>query len=480
MSPAQCFSSAYSMDGKVVAVAYRHLGDATTTIFTYNLLSRSHTYSHHVSEGRLVAPIWADSECLRFVTVKPGSITIWEAGFASIPTLVEVESLSAPDVIGHSEEYLFLPTRSWLAIALQEAVLVWDTQGSKLLLNSVSGNRPMTMAFSPDGRFFACGMTGLETFLWKESPTGYILHQKLISGIHGVIRPLISQNGESIIVLNYSIIQLWRTTDPTPPLSSVSIQSVERTAFILEISPDETMVAVARLKEDSVTVLNLKSGNSRLTVDTDMKVLGLRATGSAIVVIGEGKVVTWNIPAWDCAPDVRANINDCVRTAVFDYSPPPHPTLVPHASISPDFKHVAVTWNTRRKSHDLNVYDVSTGRCLTGATTWWATPWTTPSRREVLDGFSADRWRVAEDNESDLTKLEPPRPTAHASGGSPWRSSRGYEVRPNGWILSPSGKRLFWLPHHWRSGETYRTWGGRYLGLLHRELPAAVILEFDE
>ena len=47
----------------------------------------------------------------------------------------------------------------------------------------------------------------------------------------------------------------------------------------------------------------------------------------------------------------------------------------------------------------------------------------------------------------------------------------------DGWVLSPIGKKLLWLPRRWRSNEVYRTWGGRFLELLHYELPEAVILE---
>ena len=424
-----------------------------------------------------MASIWTHGECLRFAAVKPGSITIWEAGFTSIHTPVEVKFLPAPDNIGDSEEYLFLPFRSRLAFTLEEAVLVWDAQDSKLLLNFVGGDRPTKMSFSPDGRFFAYGTTGLEVCLWKESPTGYTLHQKLTSNFRGVIRPLLSPNGESIIMHNHSTIQLSRTADPTPSLSNVPTKVVKLTAFILKFSPDETLAAVARLEENTAKVLNLKSGNSRLVVDTGMKVFALGVTESTLVVVGEGKVVTWNIPASDCTQNARANINDCVHSTAFDYSAPSDPMVVPYGSISSDLNRVVI----KEAPIGLRVYAVSTGRCLT-TTTLGLRPWFTPDGREVWSGdrYSKEGWTVVEDGESGLTKLEPLRPTAHPLGGFPWQSPSGYEVRRDGWAFGPNGRRLFWLPHHWSSGDTYRTWGGRFLGLLHRELPTAIIIEFDE
>ena len=65
------------------------------------------------------------------------------------------------------------------------------------------------------------------------------------------------------------------------------------------------MAATGRLKGNTVTILDLKSGGPRLTIDTGMEVLGLRMTGSTIVVLGAGKVVTWNLPAGDYTPNAR-------------------------------------------------------------------------------------------------------------------------------------------------------------------------------
>ena len=486
VSPGQCFSSTYSTDGKAVAVAYKDLVNPTaTTLSTYDLLSRTQMYSHHVSEGSIVAPIWTHGECLRFVTVNPGSITIWGVGFTSMDALAEVESLPAPDDISCSEESLFLPTLSRLAFTLRGEVVIWDAQDSKYLLNFTGGNQSTRMSFSPDGRFFACGTIGLGVHLWKESPTGYVLHQQVASSIRGVIRPLLSPGGESVIVLSHKTIQLWRTAEPIlESLPGAPTRSVDRTNFILGFSPDQTLAAVARLRENSVTLLDLKSGDSRLTVDTGMEILGLRVTESTVCVVGEGKVVTWDIPTEDRALGARANINDSARTTMFNYSPHPHPPLVPYISISPDSNRIASVWDKTGGSESLNIYDVSTGKRLTGTTTTnqGFMPWFTPDGREVwcTEGHSVEGWTITEDGESGLTKLEPLGPTAHPSGGFPWKSSRDYKITDSGWVLNSSGKRLLWLPNHWRSDEMYRMWSGRVLGLLHRGLPEAVILELDE
>ena len=88
-------------------------------------------------------------------------------------------------------------------------------------------------------------------------------------------------------------------------------------------------------------------------------------------------------------------------------------------------------------------------------------------------------WKIIKDNESGVTKLQQLN-TECPPEVLPWKSSKGYKVTDDGWILSPTQKHLLWLPHRWRSDEISRTWSGRFLGLLHAELPEIVILEFFE
>jgi len=474
-----CLSSTYSTDGKMVAVAHGGFV-GISAISTYNLLSKTHTHRHRPPEGYIVVSVWTHGEYIRFAAAKSESITIWEVGFSLTDTPTEVERLPAPGNIDCSRETLYLPTLSRLANTPRNGLLVWDARGSKLLLNVVGDIRPMGMSFSPDGRFFACGTAGEAIYIWKESHTGYAL-QRLIS-VYGSTRPFFSPDGKSIITVHHSNIQLWRTADLTPSLSIAPAQSVAREGFILEFSPDETLAAVAGLHGNTATVLDLKSGDPRLIVDADTEILGLRVTESTIVVVGEGRVITWNLPAGNRAFSARMNIDESVQATDFDYSVSDDCVRLvsPHTSISPDCNHVIIA---RGGSLDgLDLYDVSTGERLTGTATQGSMPWFTPDGREVWNmgiGGKVEGWTIVEDSESGVTELEPLGPTTYPAGGIPCRSSRGYQVTSDWWVVSPSGKRLLWLPHDWRS-DGRRMWSGRFLGLLHRELPEAVILELEE
>jgi WD40 repeat protein len=487
-SSSQYFSFAYSMDGKTLAAAHSGSDNTTVTVIsTYNLLSGTHIYSHPVSEGRIVASIWTHGERLRFVTVKPGTITIWEVGFTSIHTLTEVESLPAPDNIG-SEEALFLHTRSRLAFILREAVLIWDAQDSKALLNFVGDQQPIGISFSSDGRFFTCGTIGQDIHLWKESPTGYVLHKRLLSSIDkgtgsiyilgGETIPLLSPNGESIITSKYSETQLWRTTDPITPIPGVLTHPTERTDLILGFSPDKLFATTARLGENVATVVDLKSGDPRLIVDTGVKICGLGVTGNTVVVVGDGKI-TWRLPPGDRNLDARANIHDSVRTIVFDHPAPP-PAMLYSAAISPDFNSFAIT---RGANEGLDIYDMSTGKHLAGTVIKdFRIPWFTRDGREIWASkiFPVEGWKIIKDTDSSDIRLQPLRSNKGPSGGYPWRSPQGNGVTKDGWIFNSRKKRSMWLPHHWRKYQRFMVWDGQFLGLLDDSLPEPIILELDE
>ena len=94
-------------------------------------------------------------------------------------------------------------------------LLVWNAQNPEPLLREAGHYWHPSMTFS-DGRFFACSTSRQEVCLWKESPSGYIRIGKHPSGAPCSI-PLLSQDGESIIIFGGPTIQLWHTKGFTTP-----------------------------------------------------------------------------------------------------------------------------------------------------------------------------------------------------------------------------------------------------------------------
>ena len=167
-----------------------------------------------------------------------------------------------------------------------------------------------------------------------------------------------------------------------------------------------------------------------------------------------------------------------VRTTVLDQSGLSSDSdLFGSASISPGRNRIAV--GGFRGSGDLRVYDISTGKCLRGIKTREVgAPRFTPDGREVwiVNPTSTEGWEIIENEGSGLIELEPLESIACPPGVLPWQSSRGHYVH-DGWVMNSAHERILWLPHRWRSGKQDMEWNGRFLGLLHRELPEAVILE---
>ena len=471
-------SSTYSIDGRSFALLSNDHFETPSHITTYDLLLGTCTGHFRASTGSVARPIWTHGGCIRFVTAKNRSITISEVGFTSAHAPVEVETFPAPDRVGRARDYLFLPALLRLAFILPEAIEVWDAQHSRTLLER-TGNNTSMMSFSTDGHFFAyAAKSGQEVHMWKESATGYEFHQRLPSTLLTLENLVLSPSGRSIIMTSQSI-YLLSTADPILSLSSNSTQFAQWTSSTLAFSPDESLAAIAPNLGNTITVVNLKSGDQRLVIETGMMTLALGMIESTLIAVGDGKVVAWTVPTTgDHVFNARANINDSVRTTILDQPGLPSGDLFGSALTSPGRNRVAIAGGPMDSGY-LRIYDMSTGKYLGGTKTREArTPRFTPDGREVwvVDPPSVEGWKIVENEGSGLIELEPLGRIEGPSGVPLWRSSRGHYVH-DGWVLNSARERILWLPHRWRSEERDREWGGRFLGLLHQELPEAVILE---
>ena len=88
-----------------------------------------------------------------------------------------------------------------------------------------------------------------------------------------------------------------------------------------------------------------------------MKICGLGVTRSTVIIVGEGKIVTWDLPGGDCVLNARASIHDSIRTVVFNH-PPPLPRRLHSISISPNLNHLVIVGGGRK---GLDIYNMSTG-----------------------------------------------------------------------------------------------------------------------
>ena len=482
-------SSTYSTDGKMVAVAYEAWSDNSIFITTYDLLSGTQTGTRRLSEGRVVTPIWSHGGCLRFCTVKPGYITIWEVTFTLTHAPAEIEVLPAPDEADMSDwcNLRFIPTLSRLTFTIRGTISIWDAKTSKLLQKGPTQHSDGPGSLSSDGRFLAfTSHPTVYVYIWKESLDDYVQHERFVFDTDYPHRtPLLSPNGESVIMCISQTMYLWHTKDPNP-LHTIPTPDTRLRNHILRFSPDEKLVALAQQGEGTVRIVDLQHGHPRLIINTDMVVVSLGVTRNTVAVADRARVIIWNLPAWNLVSPVQVDVEDSVNIISFDYSPPRrYLGDCRHVLTSPDLSRIAIvgyydgTWPPV-----VEIYDVLTERSLASApaTNLLDELWFTPDGREVwglCGGSPVEGWKVVQDDESDSAELKPIGSTAHFLGGRfPWGSRSGYEIRDDGWVVGPTKELLFWLPRHWRSHQMNRTWSGRFLGLTHGGLSDAVILEF--
>ena len=429
------FCIAYSTDRKMIGVLYQHMTAATLCVFDTH--SGTRTDSHSLERNPTDA-IWMHGESFRFAVVQRWSVTIWELEFASGAVPTEVEVFSTPGTPDPTKCVWFPPLHR-LAFTVKDIVSVWDARKKKLLLYDPSNVKgPSKISFSPDGRFFACGTTAQDLYLWKETSAGYTPHRMFASSfLHPT--PLVSSDARSVIAYAREEIQLWRLggSAASLSLSGFSAPFSDNTEFIVEFSPDGAFVAVARREGRTVTVFDLKSGVQRLIIDAVMAVYGLKAVDNTIVVFGTEQIVTWNLPTEDHAIDTKVNTRDSIQAIPFRHR---RPIWAPcHASISSDLRQIVFTEESSIAGIvEMYVYDVSTGATLAKAKPSGQIPWFAPEGREIwCDGIDRrmEGWIVFKENpDGSNVELWPIEPPEEPPKECPWRSSRGYRVMEDGWV----------------------------------------------
>jgi WD40 repeat protein len=490
----------HSINGKVVAILSVYESSAIISI--YDVVSSVHI--HNVDHRRPTNPdlglevfagtIWTHGASLRFAFLKPTGFTIREVGFTPGATVVEVETFSIPDNIGEMLSGYFPPTSAEfhppscrLAFVTNgRSLVVWDLQTSRFLLHEahISSFRPF--AFSSDGRFFACTTSESSIYIWRESSNGYTIVRKLIPSTTSRTRspePLLSPDGESIIAFYGNTIQLWHTKNSTTATSSVLPQALQNTGqeICLEFLSDEPLAVTARWGGRTITVVDLNSGLPQLTIDTSIRVYGLRAIANTIVAIGDQKAVTWNIPGGNFPPGARMNAEDKAHTIHFDQ---PADRTVSAASISLDSQYVAFLGYTSGEGYILDVSCTSTTKnlriplrtSLVPTTLWFA-----PGGHDLwcaTENFEAE---VSTITQGTLYHTRTVPGIEYGTWGCPWGSSCGHQITDEGWVFRRDGKRLLMLPPLWRSsfGAKEVVWNGKFLGLLHGALLEPVILELE-
>ena len=476
----------YSTNGKEIAILHLS-GLEQVTLSIYDAARHKHMHDVHIASGVTPCGIWTHRGSLRLAVsrITPGgtgpmSITIWEVGFTPGATKTAVETLSIPSgpcQFRSLESIIYPPLPSApipVTLISHDDVLVWDARNSQSLLHFQDPNPSCNMNFSSDGRFVAGSTSGSGVRIWKYSPAGYLLHGMLPSDPADNTIPLLSSDGESVIVFVFgdSAFNLWHAKNFTIPFSDSSFGYTSR--FLLEIFPNRLLAAVMRFLGSRVTLFDISSGALQLTIDAGMRVEGLGVTEDAVVVIGEGKATTWRLPWGTLLPGTTMNIADSTRTIFLSGSRQIGPGVT--ALISPDLRYIIVEANR----FEYQIHSATTGKPFGNFSSKRKLIWFTPDGHHIgnlLDGGKADIWRITTEGTLELSTRGID--VDEGLWGCPYIPSRGYRIARDGWVFGPSGMRLLILPPLWRSNTTVEgwKWSGKIFGLLQGVLPEPVVID---
>ena len=477
---------AYSTNGKMVAVLHRDR-DQPIFISVCDIVSKL-THNIDTAINAIPCGLWTHGEFLWFATIDqipveatgPKSITVRKVGLTPTAVIIAVETFPVPEGVTLSKftrvdfpqfsacsQPLLTPS---LPVVFCDRcdILVLDARNSKILLHLQDFDEFLGATCSSGGGFFACSIPGSGIYLWKDSPTGYVLRGKLPLPAR-FCTPLLSPNGESIIIISDFAIKLWRMkTLPITP-SDTFVEAPRQTGnFILQFLPHRSLAVVSRNGGSTVTLLDLGSGNPQLTINTGIKVLGLGATEDAVVVISDGGATTWKLPGGSFLPGAAVNVADSAQTVHFDTR---SRNTLDTGSISPDSRYILIQDSTGR----YMLYSATTGKLFYQLKVGGDGHWFTPDGRNV-GAISANKGCLLEiTTQSHLRSVEMIN-IEQGRYGCP-HTSPNYQVTDGGWILGPSKERLLILPPLWRSYTLRRRWNGQFLALLDGLLPEPVILE---
>ena len=469
-----CGSMVYS-DCNTMTGGVFYLEDQSSIII-YDIISGKAIISHPVQES-VARTVWSYEKCLQFATIESQSMVIWEVAFTSSGEPTRINSLPIPE--GVSTTFLVvLPSFNWLGFILQQKVLVWDAQHHKILLNSIDLESPRGISFTPDGTFIICGVGFSELYVWKKSIDGFLLHQNFLAN-STITNSVISPNGQSIASFGGLMLQLWHTNSPTS-VSTICRKDPEYSTqdFLLEFSPDGTLVAAVQWSSHTITVLNVESGKPCLVIDINTEICGMRITEDKIVVLSDEKIILWDLPTEDCA-HVRRNVQNSTQTISFEY---PMPIEETHASVSPDLTYIAFG-NKFDFEESFYVYNIHTRERLVVAESYgWIPGFTLDGCKVWCAGWDGgvNEWLILKEDGSNTTKLELLIEDQGLPDGYPFISAHGYHITEDGWILNSSGKHLLWISPHWQSiDESQRCWNGNFFAMWGHTSSEPIIFKFE-
>ena len=424
----------------------------------------------HKSTLLLATSVQTDRECvISLCTLQP----------TSTPPLCILDSFRVPP---YSGLFSFSPASFHACFLAEELVIILDIQDSKLLLQITKEEvayKPLGQ-FSPDGRFFACGVSPWEIRVWQNTPTGYVAW--------GGLRPRLSfwefswsPNSMSILCqCTGGLLLLDPVNYPSPLSPNRNEPNSQDGVHLVAYSVDQVHIAVAPQEGSDIMVLNTLLDTTWQFIKTDMKIHDIKIIGNTIFAVDKRKLVGWELKAGGTGPFGLPFWLSSSTTWRVTYSKSLFIGHVEHLRLSHDCTQVAFA-----KTGLVCLYDIKAQEVLKSMKWEWDT---TPEDIQFSpDGhqlhiagqaaFDTFFYYAVELSVEDWGFVD-------LKDGWSWAnhfSSCRYHVREgSAWVMDSRGRKLLWLLPDWRASDWKEVkWQGNLLTLVGAHNPVPIIIKFQ-
>jgi len=243
---------------------------------------------------------------------------------------------------------------------------------------------------------------------------------------------------------------------------------------LVAYSTDKTYIATVRQFSGIVTVFNCVSSTSWQFSNTDMRVEDIKIADNTIFVVGDCKLVGWDLEADGIVHNAPRRVTVDETLAISGCQD--------NLTLSHDCSQIAST-----KGENILLYDTITQKTKTIHTQPVShmlhdlSPWFSPDGCRLWFAGWGGAWYFMELGaghdqsfvELTETDLEDEQTVFN-------HSSHGHHIREDsGWVTDSRGRKLLWLPPSWRSRDPlFIRWDGNFLALLDSHHPGPIIIKF--
>jgi len=448
---------------------------------TYDVFSGTQLCQGQISPLRhsQLGAHWAHNDTLQFAT----SLKFNEKHVINIHELQPTSTcplhlLSQFPVPPQFRGFSFSPVSFHASFTTYDKVVILSTQSSKIISHIKVALEPhLPGKFSPNGCFFAYGVSWDEIHIWQNMPTGYVPWSNLRPRLsyHTFLQ---SPTSTSILCLGEGGMQLLHPDNCASSMPPNKVKSNMDGKHLVAISADQTYIVTTRKYTSIVTVLDCLLGTPQQPINTDTQIQDIKIIDDTIFVVDNHTLSSWDLKSGRARE--RVALNEVLVTGTN--------FLLSHDCSQIIFTGKDLLFNGEEK---IFLYNIMASRVTTGITIEASSricDLQLPPNQYGLWLVETPPW-FSPNNSPNLMKLELGDEvfgnvtTEHVRDKWSWVnlfSPHGYHIgESSGWVTDPRGSKLLWLPPNWRVNDWQDArWSGNFLALVNFYHPEPMIIEF--